>query len=294
MVFDSKDGTNFRKLLYPEYKANRQECPDDLKPQFDFVRDAALAYGILTLEAPGFEADDVIATIATKAMKEGTLVNILSGDKDLMQLVTTDDGGACIELIDPMKMIRFSHDRVVEKWGVEPNQLGDVLALAGDASDNIPGVPNIGPKIASSLIQQYGNLENLFKNIDSIKQKARRESIQKNIDKAILSRKLVQLEQNIPLNSIIFSSHYETVSDFRTELLQIERLLKFYDRMGFKDLKARVKSRLPKVPSIISNNDGRYNAIFDEHQSVSRKKKFNQNSTYRRPPSENDISDVPF
>ena len=178
LVFDSKDGTNFRKKMYPEYKSNRVACPDDLIPQFDFVRDAADAYGLLQLEAAGYEADDVIATLSTMAVREGCHVNILSGDKDLMQLVTKDDGGACVEMIDPMKMVRFCHDAVIEKWGVEPMQLGDVLALAGDKADNIPGVAGIGPKIASSLIQEYGSLEELLERVSDVKQKGRREKLQ--------------------------------------------------------------------------------------------------------------------
>jgi DNA polymerase-1 len=291
MVFDSKDGTNFRKILYPDYKANRQACPEDLIPQFDFVKEAADAYGILTLEAAGYEADDVIATIATKAMEEGTHVNILSGDKDLMQLVTMDNGGACIELIDPMKMVRYSHEKVIEQWGVEPSQLADVLALAGDSSDNIPGVPGIGPKIAASLIQEYGTLENVLECVDEIKQKARKQKIKENVEKATLSRQLVELERNIPSESITFSSQFDTVSDFRTQPLQIERLLQFYDSMGFKDLKSRVKSRLP----FIGTNDGRYNDILDSKSGSRSKRNFNdRNKSYKPPPSESDFSDVPF
>jgi DNA polymerase-1 len=291
MVFDSKDGTNFRKILYPDYKANRQACPEDLIPQFDFVKEAADAYGILTLEAAGYEADDVIATIATKAMEEGTHVNILSGDKDLMQLVTMDNGGACIELIDPMKMVRYSHEKVIEQWGVEPSQLADVLALAGDSSDNIPGVPGIGPKIAASLIQEYGTLENVLECVDEIKQKARKQKIKENVEKATLSRQLVELERNIPSESITFSSQFDTVSDFRTQPLQIERLLQFYDSMGFKDLKSRVKSRLP----FIGTNDGRYNDILDSKSGSRSKRNFNdRNKSYNPPPSESDFSDVPF
>ena len=199
LVFDSKDGTNFRKELYPEYKANRKACPVDLIPQFDYVRDAADAYGILQLEAAGYEADDVIATIATKALEEGCFVNILSGDKDLMQLVTRekaqeindgveDEGSSsyyyqpCIQLIDPMNMVRFDYNGVIDKWGVQPEQLGDVLALAGDTSDNIPGVPGIGPKIAASLIEEYGTLDELIGNLDSVKQKGRREKLKENIE----------------------------------------------------------------------------------------------------------------
>ena len=201
LVFDSKDGTNFRKKMYPEYKANRKSCPIDLIPQFDFVREAADAYGILQLEAPGFEADDVIATIATKALEEGCFVNILSGDKDLMQLVTQDkkrkeedmmeEKGAekdnfiyqpCIQMIDPMAMIRVDYNGVIDKWGVEPERLGDVLALAGDSADNIPGVPGIGPKIAATLIQDYGSLDSLFENVDNVKQKGRREKLKDNVE----------------------------------------------------------------------------------------------------------------
>ena len=199
LVFDSKDATNFRKELYPEYKANRKACPIDLVPQFDFVRDAADAYGILQLEAAGYEADDVIATIATKALEEGCFVNILSGDKDLMQLVTQDelteseDNGIepCIQLIDPMNMVRVDYKGVIDKWGVEPERLGDVLALAGDTADNVPGVPGIGPKIAVSLIQEYGSLEGILANVDDIKQKARREKLKENTDMVSLLFSLI-------------------------------------------------------------------------------------------------------
>ncbi len=200
LVFDSKDGTNFRKKLYPEYKANRKSCPEDLIPQFDHVRDAADAYGILQLEAAGYEADDVIATIATRALEEGCFVNILSGDKDLMQLVTQDKvlGGEndgdfsiksssssllpCIQLIEPMNMVRVDYDGVIDKWGVQPELLGDVLALAGDVSDNIPGVPGIGPKIAACLIREFGSLNGLLENVDSVKQKGRREKLKESVE----------------------------------------------------------------------------------------------------------------
>lgn len=143
------------------------------------------------MEAADYEADDVIATIATKALEEGCFVNILSGDKDLMQLVTQgkdgedrNDGGRepRIELIDPVNTARVGYDGVIEKWGVEPEKLGDVLALAGDSADNIPGVPGIGPKIAASLIQDYGSLDGVIDNVDNIKQKARREKLKENIE----------------------------------------------------------------------------------------------------------------
>lgn len=307
LIFDSKDGTNFRKILYPEYKANRQACPEDLIPQFDFVRDAATAYGILQLEAPGFEADDVIATLSTMAMEEGCHVNILSGDKDLMQLVTKDDGGACIEMIDPMKMVRFSHEAVTEKWGVEPGKLGDVLALAGDSADNIPGVPGIGPKIAASLIQEYGCLESLFENLDNIKQNARREKLKSNHDMAILSRELVELERNVPLDVMSFPKHFDGVSDFRMESFDQERLLAFYTRMGFHDLKKRVESRLPNLgrrsPPPSTSTD-KYSSILDDVSPSPPSKKSQSNqiqgngfaarSNFKAPPKPDDYSDVPF
>ena len=130
LVFDSKDGTNLRKELYPEYKSNRKRCPEDLVPQFDFVRNAATAYGIAQVEAPSYEADDVIATLTEMAKEEKLHVNILSGDKDLMQLVSLGDESN-VHVIDPVSMVRYQHDSVEAKWGVKPELLGDLLALAG-------------------------------------------------------------------------------------------------------------------------------------------------------------------
>lgn len=279
LVFDSKDGTNFRKELFSDYKSNRKACPEDLIPQFDFVRDAADAYGVPILEAPGFEADDVIATLATMALNEDCHVNILSGDKDLMQLVTKDEGGACIEMIDPMKMVRYDFDAVVDKWGVRPDQLGDVLALAGDSADNIPGVAGIGPKIAQALIAEYGSLDALFENVNGIKQKGRREKIQSNIDIAKLSRQLVELERKVPLKTMSFPS-------LRMEKLDSKRLLDFYERMGFRDIKRRLKSRLSqqdkkKQPSRF---DG-FESVVDSGKRTGRKEKKNV---------PNQFPDVPF
>jgi DNA polymerase-1 len=131
LVFDSKDGSNLRKTLYPQYKGNRPPCPVDLIPQFDLIKNAADAYGIIKVEAPGHEADDVIATLATMAQKEGCSVNIYSADKDLMQLITRDSS---VIMVDPMKLTSISYEVVVDKWNVTPEQLGDVLALAGDSS----------------------------------------------------------------------------------------------------------------------------------------------------------------
>ena len=274
LVFDSKHGTNFRKIMYPEYKSNRKSCPLDLVPQFDFVREAADAYGIFQIEAPGYEADDVIATLSHKAVKEGCHVNILTGDKDLMQLVTKDDGGACIEMIDPMKMVRYCHDTVTEKWGVEPSKVGEILGLAGDSADNIPGVPGIGPKIAATLIQEFGSIDNLLENVDDVKQKNRREKLKEHADMARLSRELVELERNVPGDSLVSSAPFERVDDIRMEKLNEDRLIAFYEKMGFRDLTKRVQSRLP-------NQNQKANG-------------FKTSTRFKNAPAPEDYENVPF
>ena len=250
-------GPTFRKEMYPLYKANRAEAPMDLIPQFQLIREAATAYGIVQLEASGYEADDVIATMCDMAATQvnNLNVNILSGDKDLMQLITTSDDedktGGFVQMIDPMTMNRIDHDAVIEKWGVSAEKLGDLLALAGDTADNIPGVPGIGPKIAATLIQEYGSLDNLFDNLDSIKQKARKQKLVDFQDQARLSRRLVELERKVPLERITFpeGNLVGDVSDIRMEPIDPDRIMKFYDDMGFYTIKQRLKSRLDSVNS---------------------------------------------
>ena len=207
LVFDGvKKGNSFRHELFEDYKANRPPCPMDLVPQFDLVRDAALAYGIPCLEANGYEADDVIATLSTMALKDGVDVDVYSSDKDLMQLVTSSDFEPSLQMIDPMKMERvISYVEVQNKWGVPPEKLGDVLALAGDSSDNIPGVPGIGPKIAATLINEYGSLDKLLSNLHSIKQKGRREKLLSNVEN--VSQFYLMLKSNVTIylyNTYIF------------------------------------------------------------------------------------------
>jgi DNA polymerase-1 len=150
-------------------------------------------------------------------------------------------------MIDPITMSRITHDAVVEKWGVEPRLVGDVLALAGDSSDNIPGVKGIGPKIAASLLQDFGNLDNLLERLDEVKQKARREKLQANIEMAKLSRQLVELERGIPLANMTFPEDMANVSDLRMEPMNRERLLDFFETMGFRDLKRRFQNRLDQL-----------------------------------------------
>ncbi len=170
VVFD-KGRASFRNDMYEAYKANRDEPPDDLIPQFPLVRKAAEAFGLPVVEIEGYEADDIIATYARQAQAEGRPVTIVSSDKDLMQLI---DGG--IEMYDPMKAKPIDRAEVIEKFGVGPELVGDVLALAGDSSDNVPGVPGIGVKTAAQLLQEFGSLEGLLAGAETIKQPKRRQN----------------------------------------------------------------------------------------------------------------------
>lgn len=187
-----------RHELYDQYKANRREIPIDLIPQFPLFRLAARAFGMLWVEAPGYEADDVIASLSRMALEEGLSVNIYSGDKDLMQLITNSSTThGHVKMIDPMTMTHWEHDAVVEKWGVAAHQLGDALALAGVTADNVPGVPGIGPKIAADLLRQFGSLDNLFANLDQVRQTKRRQTLETYRDQAILSKQLVTLVRDL-------------------------------------------------------------------------------------------------
>ena len=196
VIFDTSRAT-FRSDIYPEYKAHRPPPPEDLVPQFSLIRDATRAFGVAAVEKDGFEADDLIGTYATQAAKAGAMVTIVSSDKDLMQLVV--DGK--IELLDtmktPNKAIRSAE--VMEKFGVAPSKVIDVQALAGDSTDNVPGVPGIGVKTAAELINTYGDLETLLKRAGEIKQPKRRETLIENAEKARISKKLVALDCNSPV-----------------------------------------------------------------------------------------------
>ena len=158
VVFDAP-GPSFRESIYPDYKANRPPAPDDLKIQFPLTRRAAEAFGIAVLEKEGLEADDIIAAYAAKARAAGAKISIVSSDKDLMQLVSDSEN---IRMIDTMKDRLIDEEAVLSRYGVPPSKLGDLLALAGDSSDNIPGAPGIGPKTASALLEEYGDLETLL------------------------------------------------------------------------------------------------------------------------------------
>jgi 5'-3' exonuclease len=263
-----------RHEMYSEYKAHRQEAPMDLIPQFPFFRRAAQAYGMTWVEAPGYEADDVIASLSQKAMEEGLTVHIYSGDKDLMQLITnstsTAETSGIVEMIDPMTTTHWDHDSVVEKWGVASHQLGDVLALAGDTADNIPGVPGIGPKIAAQLLQTFGTLEELLNNLDQVPQAKRREKLEVYRDQAILSQALVRLERELDWEAMLIDSPFQSeeqfaappaqVADMRMEVMNPDRILQFYDEMGFVTIKQRLMDRLKrqtKLPYSYKDDDTR-------------------------------------
>ena len=193
VVFDVARKT-FRSDIYPEYKANRPEPPEDLVPQFALVRAATKALSLPLLEAPGFEADDLIATYARLGEDAGLATLIVSSDKDLMQLVRGD-----ITMLDPMKQRRIGADEVFERFGVAPEKVIDVQALAGDSTDNVPGVPGIGIKTAAELIQTFGDLDNLLANAATIKQPKRRENLINFAEQARISRQLVMLRDDAPM-----------------------------------------------------------------------------------------------
>jgi len=194
VIFDSSR-KNFRNEIYPEYKTHRPPPPEDLVPQFGLIREATRAFGVPAVEKEGYEADDLIAAYAAQAAKAGALVTIVSSDKDLMQLVV--DGK--VEMLDPVKAKPIRSAEVMEKFGVAPSKVVDVQSLAGDSTDNVPGVPGIGVKTAAELINAYGDLETLLKRAGEIKQPKRRETLVDNAEKARMSKKLVSLDSKAPV-----------------------------------------------------------------------------------------------
>ena len=193
VIFDSARKT-FRNEIYSDYKANRAEAPDDLAPQFEYIRKSVLAFNLPSVELLNYEADDLIATYAEKILKKGAKVTIVSSDKDLMQLYKKN-----VRIYDPMKNKFISEDDILKKFGVNSSKVIDVQALAGDSSDNVPGVPGIGVKTAAELINKYGNLEKLLQSAHEIKQNKRRETLIENKEKALISKKLVTLKSDAPV-----------------------------------------------------------------------------------------------
>ena len=199
VIFDA-GRRSFRNDIYPEYKAHRPEPPPELVPQFGLVRDATRAFNIPAIEVPGLEADDLIATYARRGVEAGATVTIISSDKDLMQLIRPG-----IEMFDPLKSKPIGEAEVREKFGVGPDKVVDVQSLAGDSTDNVPGVPGIGVKTAAELIATYGDLDTLLARAGEIKQPKRREALLANAEKARISRELVRLRDDCELPAPIDS-----------------------------------------------------------------------------------------
>ena len=220
----------FRNDIYPDYKAHRPPPPEDLIPQFDIIRDAVSAFNLPCISTEGFEADDLIATYARQAEARGAKVTIVSSDKDLMQLV--DDQ---IEMLDPMKSRTINHDQVMEKFGVGPDRVIDVQALAGDSSDNVPGVPGIGIKTAALLINEYGDLDSLLARAGEIKQNKRRENLLEFADQARISRDLVTLRDDAPVPA--------PLDEFAVRNFEPDVLFPFLVAQSFEKLMARIIAR---------------------------------------------------
>ena len=222
VIFDSARKT-FRNEIYSDYKANRSEAPDDLAPQFEYIRKSVLAFNLPSVDLINYEADDLIATYVDQILKKGAKVTIVSSDKDLMQLFKNK-----VRIFDPMKNKFISEEDVQNKFGVDPSKVIDVQALAGDSSDNVPGVPGIGVKTAAELINKYGNLEKLLKSAHEIKQNKRRETLIENKDKALISKQLVTLKHDAPVNI--------NLSEFKLKEIDKDKLFKFLREMEFNRL----------------------------------------------------------
>ncbi|QJQ32113.1 DNA polymerase I [Sphingomonas lacunae] len=230
---------SFRNSLYDQYKANRPEPPEDLRPQFPLIRDATRAFSLPCIEMEGYEADDLIASYTVAAQAAGWDVTIVSSDKDLMQLVTPDPKGdePHVDMLDTMKNVRMGREAVFEKFGVGPELVGDVLALMGDSVDNVPGVRGVGPKTATKLIQEYGSLEAALAGAETMKPSKLRDNLIEHADMARLSRQLVELHRECPLP--------QPLEELRLDGIPTEPLRDFLLLHGFKSMAARIGGDAP-------------------------------------------------
>tara|TARA_B100001057_G_scaffold4811_1_gene4332 strand:+ start:18 stop:2792 length:2775 start_codon:yes stop_codon:yes gene_type:complete len=254
VIFDSARKT-FRNEIFSDYKANRSEAPEDLAPQFEYIRKSVLAFNLPSVELPNYEADDLIATYVDQILKKGAKVTIVSSDKDLMQLYQKG-----VRIFDPMKNKFITDDDVFKKFGVDASKVIDVQSLAGDSSDNVPGVPGIGVKTAAELINKYGTLENLLKSAHEIKQNKRRETLLDNKDKALISKKLVTLDHNSPVN--------KELSEFKLQNIDKDKLYKFLREMEFNRLLSSAISAYGE-PELESNKIGSQN--LEKQKTISNK-----------------------
>ncbi|MEO0764500.1 MAG: DNA polymerase I, partial [Pseudomonadota bacterium] len=256
VIFD-KGSHTFRNDMYDLYKANREAMPEDLRPQIPLTRQATEAFNIACKEKEGYEADDIIATLAVQARAAGGRCTIISSDKDLMQLV-----GDGVEMLDAMKNRRIDRDGVFEKFGVFPERVVDVQALAGDSVDNVPGAPGIGVKTAALLINEYGDLDALLERADEIKQPKRRETLINHADQIRLSRQLVLLDENTPLDF--------TIDDLEVRDAHPDQLMPFLAEMEFRTLTKRIADQLGveapeiKEPSAPAASDAPDAPSFDQ------------------------------
>lgn len=258
VIFDHSSKT-FRNDIYPDYKANRPEPPEDLRPQFALVRDATRAFNVPCIELDGYEADDLIATYARQAEARGGEAVIISSDKDLMQLVSDS-----ITMYDTMKNKEIDRSAVVEKFGQPPEKVIDIQALAGDSTDNVPGVPGIGIKTAAQLIDDYGDLETLLERAEEIKQKKRRENLIEFAEQARISKELVTLRTDTPVP--------EPLDDFTLRPIDKEKLLAFLAEMDFNTLTRRINADLddgaggPAPTASRETTPATYETIFEPAQ----------------------------
>ena len=255
VIFDSARKT-FRNEIYSDYKANRAEAPDDLAPQFEYIRKSVLAFNLPSVELINYEADDLIATYVDKIIKGGAKVTIVSSDKDLMQLYKKN-----VRIYDPMKNKFITEEDVHKKFGVDSSKVIDVQALAGDSSDNVPGVPGIGVKTAAELINKYGTLENLLDSTNEIKQNKRRETLIENKDKALISKKLVTLKSDAPVKI--------DLNEFILKNIDKDKLYKFLREMEFNRLLSSAISAYGE-PDFLKNT----NYKDDEKQNLISKNKY--------------------
>ncbi len=261
VIFDSARKT-FRNEIYSDYKANRSEAPDDLAPQFEYIRKSVLAFNLPSVDLPNYEADDLIATYVDQILNKGAKVTIVSSDKDLMQLYKKG-----VRIFDPMKNKFITDDDVLKKFGVDASKVIDVQSLAGDSSDNVPGVPGIGVKTAAELINKYGSLENLLKSAHEIKQNKRRETLIENKDKALISKKLVTLDHNSPVN--------RELSEFKLQNIDKDKLYKFLREMEFNRLLSSAISAYGE-PELESNKIENQN--LEKQQTINNKNYYLINS----------------
>ena len=254
VIFDAARKT-FRNEIYSDYKANRSDPPEDLAPQFEYIRKSVIAFNLPSVDLINYEADDLIATYTQQILEKGAKVTIVSSDKDLMQLYKKD-----VRIFDPMKNKFITPEDIINKFGVDPKKVIDVQALAGDSSDNVPGVPGIGVKTAAELINKYGTLEKLLDKANEIKQNKRRETLIENKDKAIISKKLVALKKDVPIKI--------SLKDFKLQEIDKDKLYKFLREMEFNRLLSSVISTYgePKLSSQNIDNNAK-----EKQQTISKK-----------------------